>query len=232
LSNFQNDPSSLKRWLERLGSLKEIRLKYALCHQFLQLIIEGDELYTIVTKNKPPAESIGVTIVLMDRASRFICSSRCFDTETALFENAMATLAQVIEQTDEIELLTDFERRYSNLLLDRSQEVIRTGQVGRPKTTRTKGVKVRVIHGGSQTHKKGPKRPKYQSPKPSPPETKSNLENQQIHANHSEHLIVLYGFDSPRIKGKLIPTPSIKSFYKRDLMHFGSYTTLFDIMKP
>jgi len=71
--------------------------------------------------------------------------------------------------------------------------VIRTGQVGRPKTTFKEGVKIRVKNKGSQTHKKGPKRPKYQSPKPEHPFTPKNLENKQIHANGlSRHLIVLY----------------------------------------
>ena len=61
---------SIKRWLKRLGDLKETLLLYALCHQFLQQLVEGDELYTKVDKNKPPAESEGRTIVLMERASR------------------------------------------------------------------------------------------------------------------------------------------------------------------
>jgi hypothetical protein len=73
---FNTTKKSLKRWQERLGSLKEVLLLYALCHQFLQLIIEGDELYTKVGKNKPPSESAGWTIVLMDRASRFIWELR------------------------------------------------------------------------------------------------------------------------------------------------------------
>lgn len=122
----------------------------------------------------------------MDRASRFIWELSCGEKETALFENAMATLVQIIEQTDDLSLLTDGERRYSNLLFDVCQEVIRTGQVGRPKKTLKEGVKVRVKNNGSQTHKKGPKRPKYQSPKPEHPQTKTNLENKQIHANHVE----------------------------------------------
>lgn len=44
---------------------------YSLCHQFIQLIIEGDELYTKIGKNVPPSESEGWTIVLMDRAAFF-----------------------------------------------------------------------------------------------------------------------------------------------------------------
>jgi hypothetical protein len=45
---------------------------YALCHQFLNLVIEGDELYTKVKKNLLPEDAKGWTIVLLERASRFI----------------------------------------------------------------------------------------------------------------------------------------------------------------
>lgn len=39
--------------------------------KFMLRYLEGDELYTKVGQNKPPSESEGWTIVLMDRASRF-----------------------------------------------------------------------------------------------------------------------------------------------------------------
>jgi hypothetical protein len=183
---FKTSKKSINRWLERLGGLKETLLLYALCHQFLQVIIEGDELYTKIGENKPPSESEGWTIVLMDRASRFIWELSCGEKETSLFENAMKTLAQVIEETDDLSLVTDGERRYGNLLFDICKEVIRTGKVGRPKTTLKEGVKVRVKNKGSQAHKNGPKRPKYQAPQPEHPETKPNLDDSQIHANHVE----------------------------------------------
>jgi hypothetical protein len=110
--------------------LKEIFLLYALCHPFLQLIIEGDELYTKVGKNKLPSELMRWTIVLMDRDKSFIWELSCGERETALFEKAIALLLQVIKQTDETSLVTDGERRYGNLLFDVCQDVIRTGQVG------------------------------------------------------------------------------------------------------
>ncbi len=100
-------------------STSKTLLLYALCHQFLQVIIEGDELYTKVGENKPPSESEGWTIVLMDRASRFIWELSCGEKETDLFENAMATLVQVIEETDDLSLVTDGERRYGNLFEDK-----------------------------------------------------------------------------------------------------------------
>jgi hypothetical protein len=130
---FQVGKQTIRRWLQRLGDLCETLLVYALCHQFIQLLVEGDELYPKVSENKPAVASEGWTIVLMERASRFIWELDCGQRETALFEAAMQTLAQVIEQTDDLTRLTDGERRYANLLFDLCQTVVRTGQVGRPK---------------------------------------------------------------------------------------------------
>jgi hypothetical protein len=47
-------------------------------------------------------------------------------------------------------------------------------------------VKVRIKNKGSQAHKPGRKRPKYQAPQPEHPDTVQNVETKQIHANHLE----------------------------------------------
>ena len=47
-----------------------------------------------------------------------------------------------------------------------------------------KGVRVRVKNKGSQKHKRGRKRPKYQSPQKEHPETDQDLPQPEIHANH------------------------------------------------
>ncbi len=94
---------------------------------------------TRVYENKPPEESEGWTVGLMDRASRFIWELSCGPKTQTLFEKAMQTLGQVIDQTDDLSLLTDGERRYGNCLFEICQEVIRTGKVGRPPTTLKKG---------------------------------------------------------------------------------------------
>jgi transposase-like protein len=130
---FRVGKNSIKRWVGRLGGLKETLLLYALCHQFVQQWVEGDELYTKVGENKPAIASEGWTVVLMDRASRFIWELECGERDANRFQQAMQTLAQVIQQTDDLTLFTDGERRYANLLFAICQEVIRTGQVGRPK---------------------------------------------------------------------------------------------------
>jgi transposase-like protein len=51
---FRVSKNSLYRWQERLSDLKPTLLLYALCHQFLNLVVEGDELYPKVKKTCPP----------------------------------------------------------------------------------------------------------------------------------------------------------------------------------
>ena len=63
---------------------------------------------------------------------------------------------------------------YGNVLFEICKQVINTGKVGRPKTTLPEGIRVRVKNKGSQSHKKGPKRAKYQAPQKEP---KLNLDD-------------------------------------------------------
>jgi hypothetical protein len=159
---------------------------FALTHQFLQQFIEGDELYTRVKKNVAPDESQGWTIVLMDRATRFLWDMQCGRKDRKMFKKAMSLLCQVIEQTGDLTLLTDGERRYGSLLFELCSEALRTGKRGRPKKTLPKGVKVRIKNKGSQRHKRGPKRPRYQAPYPEHPDTPQPIATTEIHANHLE----------------------------------------------
>ena len=133
-------------------------------HQFLQQLIEGDELYTRVPKKVTPTESQGWTVVLMDRATRFLWDMPCGRKDRKMFKKAMGLLCQVIEHTGDLTLLTDGEKRYGSLLFDLCNQARHTGKRGRPKKTLPKGVKVRLKNKGSQRHKRGRKRPKYQGP--------------------------------------------------------------------
>src|SRR2546423_14215847 len=85
-------------------------------------------------------------------------------------------LCQVNQQTGDLTLLTDGERRYGRLLFELCSQALRNGKRGRPKKTLPKGVKVRLKNKGSQSHKRGPKRPKYQAPYPEHPQTDQSLE--------------------------------------------------------
>ena len=104
----------------------------------------------------------------------------------SLFQQAVEILAQVIEQTDDVSLFTDGERRYGNLRFEICSEVVRNGKPGRPKTTLKQGVKVRVKNKGGPQHKRGRKRPKYQAPWAEHPDTSQACEEKSIHAKHLE----------------------------------------------
>jgi hypothetical protein len=62
---FHVSKNSIKTWERRLSGVKQVLLLYSLCHQFLQQILEGDELYTKVHHNRPAAESEGWTVVTL-----------------------------------------------------------------------------------------------------------------------------------------------------------------------
>jgi hypothetical protein len=159
---------------------------FAVTHQFLQQLIEGDALYTRVHKKVTPTESHGWTVVFMDRATRFLWDMHGGRKDRKMFQKAMGLLCQVIQQTGDLTLLSDGEKRYGSLLFALCSQALRTGQRGRPKKTLPTGVKVRLKHKGSQRHKRGRKRPKYQAPYPEHPHTAQLLATTEMHANHLE----------------------------------------------
>ena len=183
---YGGSKKSLYRWQERLSGVKQTLLLYALTHQCLSQVIEGDALYTRVRKNVAPDESTGWTIVLMDRATRFMWAMGCGRKDRQLLTQAIRLLCRVLKQTGDLTLLTDGERRSGNSLFEICHQVLRNGKRGRPKKTLRKGVKVRLKNKGAQAHKKGRKRPKYQAPFPEHPETIQTITTQDIHANHLE----------------------------------------------
>jgi transposase-like protein len=183
---FDIAKNTLFAWEAKFHDLYQVLFLYALVHEFLKLVIEGDEVYTKVNKNVPPDQSLGWTIALMDRASRFIWELSCGKKDRRLFMKAIKTLQKILATTDDLTIFTDGERRYGNILFEICYEIIKNGKQGRPKKTLKKGVKVRIKNKGSQAHKKGPKRPKYQAPWPEHPETEQNIKVYHIHANHVE----------------------------------------------
>jgi len=120
---FKKAKNIILDWERKFAHLHQVLLLYALVHQFLQVVIEGDEAYTKVEKNVPPHESQGWTIALMDRASRFLWELDCDKREQSLFQQAVEILAQVIEQSADVSLFTDGERRYGNLLFEICAEI-------------------------------------------------------------------------------------------------------------
>jgi len=119
------------------------------------------------------------TIVLMERSSRFLWQLNCGAKDQTLLEEALQLLCKVIEQTQDLTLLTDGERRYGKILFAICHEVSRTGQPGRPAKQLRQGGSVRLRNKGSKK-RSGRKRPKDQAPVPEHPETDSRIEDAQI----------------------------------------------------
>src|SRR5215510_896207 len=69
---FEKAKNTILAWESKFTELHQVLFLYALVHEFFVSVIEGDEAYTKVQKNVPPEQSSGWTILLMDRASRFI----------------------------------------------------------------------------------------------------------------------------------------------------------------
>jgi transposase-like protein/IS1 family transposase len=176
---------SIIAWEWQLAELKPTLRLYSLMHKFIDLVIEGDELYTKVERNKAASKSEGWTIVLMERGSRFLWELNCGEKDEQLFHKALEQLVEVIRRTETLTLLTDGERRYGNLLFTICHEVLREGKPGRPKKRLRRGVRVRLKNKGSK-RRTGRPRPKYQAPVQEHPGTLHSVEEREIHANHVE----------------------------------------------
>ncbi len=183
---FDIAKNTLLDWEQRFADLKEPLMMYALMNTFLVQVIEGDELYTKVGKNVPVQDCEGWTIVLMERASRFIWALGCGKKDRQLFFWAIQILRDVIERTGDATLATDGERRYGNLPFEICHEVVRSGQRGRPPKVLRQGVNVRLKNKGAQSRQRGRKRAKYEAPHLEHPHTCQDIANADIHADHVE----------------------------------------------
>ena len=179
-------PHTLRSWERKFADLKKTLSLYSLSQSFLSLIVEGDELYTRVNSNKPQELSEGWTILLLERTSCFILELNCGEKDKALFLQAIERFVEFIKCSDDIALLTDGERRYSAILFEICHELLKTGKPGRPKKVLPEDVQVKLKNKGNQSHKRGPKREKYQTPKPEHPNTTNQIDEKDIHANHTE----------------------------------------------
>lgn len=173
-------------WENKFAEQKGPLMLYTVCHEFIQLTFEGDEVYTGVGQRGEPSDSQGWTTMVMERASRFIIEQRCGEKDADRFRAVMGTVAAYVEQSEEVTFLSDGERRYGNLLFERCAEELRDGRRGRPPKTLPKGVKARVKNKGSPQTDPENKRPKYEAPWPEHPETEQSLDDTDIHANHVE----------------------------------------------
>ena len=149
-------------------------------------MLAGEEGETKGQPPVPPAQALGGTRGLRERASRGMGACDGGQKARRRFQKAMKTLAKIARQTHDLRLFPDGESRYGHLLFEIGNELVNNGKPGRPKKTFKRGVHVRVKNKGAQAHKKGRKRPKYQSPWKEHPETARTIEETDIHANHAE----------------------------------------------
>jgi transposase-like protein len=183
---FEKATETILAWERKFRDLPQVLFLSALAQEFLALVLEGDDVYTKVQKNVPPDQALGWTILLMDRASRFIWALDCGKKDRRLFQKAIKTLEKSARQTHDLSIFTDGERRYGNLLFAICDDLGPNGKPGRPKKTFKRGVHFRIKNKGAQVHKKGRKRPKSQSPWKDHPETARTIAETDIHANHAE----------------------------------------------
>jgi transposase-like protein len=108
---FDKAKNTILSWERKFVDLHRVLFLYALVHEFLASVIEGDEAYTKVQKNVPPDQSRGWTILLMDRASRFIWALDCGKKDRKLFQKTVKTLNKIARQTHDLSIFTDGERR-------------------------------------------------------------------------------------------------------------------------
>ena len=186
---YQASITSVKYNLYKIAAialLRETLILYALVHEFIQLMIEGDELYTKVNRNEEPSDSEGWTIALMERASRFIWTLECGRKEQRLFLEAIGTFADLFDQTEAIALFTDGERRYGKLLFSICNEILHNGKRGRPPKLLPKGMTVGLKNKSSKRRDSEGKLKKVETPQPEHPETNFSLQETEVHANHLE----------------------------------------------
>ena len=183
---FGMHKNTVIEWEEKFSAQKASLMLYTLCHEFIKLTFEGDELYTLVDKRVQPSDSKGWTAVIMERASRFIVDQRCGNKDEEMFRNVMNTVAGYVNQSQEVSFLSDGERRYGNRLFDLCSEQLHHNKQDSSLKTLPEGVRVRIKNKGSQNTKPENRRPKYEAPWREHPDTKQTLNDSDIHANHIE----------------------------------------------
>ncbi|MEO5345256.1 MAG: hypothetical protein H7834_02620 [Magnetococcus sp. YQC-9] len=116
--------NTIVEWEERFAGQKETLMLYSLCHGFVRLTFEGDDLYTIVGKRTDPSQSSGWTAIIMERGSRFLVDQRCGKKDSKLFKAVMKAVCRFVRQTGNFSFFSDGERRYGQTLFDLCAEVL------------------------------------------------------------------------------------------------------------
>ncbi len=57
---------TMAEWESRVGGMKLTRMRYGLCHPFIPLTVEGDEVYPVVGQRVNPADAIGWAALMLE----------------------------------------------------------------------------------------------------------------------------------------------------------------------
>ena len=218
--------NTVTQWEHRFAEQKAPLMLYAVCHEFIRLTFEGDELYTVVGKRGAPCDSQGWTVVILERASRFIVEQRCGEKDEAMFRRVMGTVADYLKQSEDLTFLSDGERRYGNWLFELCAEQIRTGQRGRPPKALPPNVKVRLKNKGARNTNP---RPKYEAPHREHPDTPIPRRTWRRRTSTPTMLrrkMRRYADATARFDDEPTPMPSACRAYSARWMFTKSFTTL------
>ena len=142
---------TVSTWERLFGDQKETLMLYSFCHEFVSLVFEGDELYTVVGRRTDAHASEGWTAVIMERSSRFIVDQQCGAKDASLFESVMSIVCKYISQTGDLSFYSDGERRYGNTLFAFCAEALRNGKPGRSPRKPSKVLKLRIKNRQAET---------------------------------------------------------------------------------
>ena len=109
--------NTIAEWESRFAAMKPTWMRYGWCHTFIQLRFEGEEVYPGVGQRVDPADSTGWTVIVLERARRFLVDQPCGRNDATLFKKVMRSVAAYVKRTQDTPFLSDRERRYGNTLL-------------------------------------------------------------------------------------------------------------------
>ena len=122
----------------------------------------------------------------MERATRFIWTLECGEKQRKLFLEAVVTLVEIFDQSEDLLLFTDGERSYSQLVFEICHELFYSGKPGRPPQVLPKDLVIRLKNKSSQRRDSQGKLQKVEKPKREHPETSISIEEREVHSNHVE----------------------------------------------
>jgi hypothetical protein len=84
---------TMAEWESRVGGMKLTRMRYGLCHPFIPLTVEGDEVYPVVGQRVNPADAIGWAALMLERASRCLVAQQGGHQDATRFKKGMGAIA-------------------------------------------------------------------------------------------------------------------------------------------